>query len=163
MPYNTTLAAAVASAGTIDATDTSPQARPTQTQLTTMWNQAAIDIEARLGGCKISIPTSPSSKALEWAQMVETLLTSGKGLQNRGSVGSDGEANAGDLLEDAEARLAWACTEAGKDWLLSNGASDSAGGGTGFARSHWTSGSYPSGYEAPDYVEPRAFEDDVQW
>lgn len=163
MPFNTSLANAVAQASTVDATDTSPQAKPTQAQLTTLWTQAAIQIEARLGGCNITIPTSPASSALSWAQMVETLLTSGKALAARGAVGSDGEANGDDHLEQAEKQLAWACSEQGRAWLLGAGATDSAGGTAGWARSHWTSGSYPPGHEPPDYIEPRAFEDGIKW
>lgn len=166
MAYNTSLANAVAMASTVTGTDTHANAKPTKTDLETVWAQIAVDIEAQLGGCGIAIATSPSSKALTWAQRVETLFVSGEALRNRGAIGADGEANGPDLIESAEKKLAWACTEHGKAWLLANGATAATtSGGSGIPASHWTDdlGGYPSGYEDPDNVHPREIEDGVQW
>lgn len=163
MAYCLTLADALAAAESLD-----PAATQTLSKFTALWRRATPQVSLDLArAAHITVtPTADSdddaSEALLLARSLETLLTSARCLLSMGSSGADSEATALDLLRDYQ-KLVDTLREDGASeaFLLSNGGTSAVTPDAAIvSASHWTDTKpLPDGYEDPEYVEPRAYED----
>ena len=139
MAYNADLATAISMAaqlGTLSSSTT-----PTLTQGNVVWAQAYSEVRLALLAAGLSDTVTASSRASELAQRAEMFLASGYILLAKGSIGSQAQSTAQDLIVKGHEVLDtfWGL----RDVLLSNGATGSLQRTSDFAKSSWTQDSDP--------------------
>ncbi len=154
MPFNASISEALSHApqvGTLTSTTT-----PTSTQGTFLWGRAYDFIRTQLKMAGVSVAFTASSAGEGWAKEVESLLTSGRVLEAKGSVGvraqgvraaGQGDTTAQRLIEAAMEMLAQLREDRQlRRVLIADGAADDLPASP-FANSDWTDG------KDPDYSE----------
>jgi len=154
VPFNASISEALSHApqvGSLTSTTT-----PTSTQGTFLWGRAYDFIRTQLKMAGVSVAFTASSAGEGWAKEVESLLTSGRVLEAKGSVGvraqgvraaGQGDTTAQRLIEAAMEMLAQLREDRQlRRVLIADGAADDLPASP-FANSDWTDG------KDPDYSE----------
>ena len=150
MPFNASISEALSHApqvGSLTGTTT-----PTTTQGTFLWNRAYDFIRTQLKIAGVSAAFTASSAGEGWAKEVESLLTSGRVLEAKGSVGvraqgvraaGQGDTTAQRLIEAAMEMIAQLHEDRQlRRVLIADGAADNLPASP-FANSDWTDGKDP--------------------
>ena len=154
MPFNASISEALSHAPQVGSlTSTTP---PTTTQGTFLWNRAYDFIRTQLKIAGVSSSFTASSAGEGWAKEVESLLTSGRVLEAKGSVGvraqgvraaGQGDTTAQRLIEAAMEMIAQLHEDRQlRRVLIADGAADNLPASP-FGNSDWTDG------KDPDYSE----------
>ena len=172
MAFNATIAIAQSHAPQLGTLSDSPATTPTATQGAYIWARAYDYIRVCLKRAGVSSSFTAASAGAGWAAECEALLTSGRLLEAKGSVGvraqgsraaGSGDTTAKRLIDAAMTMLGELKTDRGlREALIADGAADSLPV-SGWASSDWSDGKDPdwndtAGQDRP-YVPPATIYD----
>jgi len=173
MPFNATIAIAQSHAPQLGTLSDSPATTPTATQGTFIWNRAYDYIRVCLKRAGVSTSFTASSAGAGWAAECESLLTSGRLLEAKGSVGvramGSKSAGSGDTTAERLIGAAMSMLEDIKrdrslrEALIADGAADNLPL-SGWASSDWSDGKDPEwsetfGGDDTLYIPPAVIQD----
>ena len=173
MPFNATIDIAQSHAPQLGTLSDSPATTPTATQGAFIWNRAYDHIRVCLRRAGVSTSFTASSAGAGWAAEVESLLTSGRLLEAKGSVGvraqgvraaGQGDTTAKRLIGAAMAMLESLKTDRTlREVLIADGAADNLPT-SGWASSDWSDGKDPDwnetfGGDDTLYIPPAVIQD----